>query len=111
MYMKRRRKCSKLLRVNGRLVESVSVAGLSRVIGRSRDTILRYEANGVFPPAPLLVKGVRYYPYSLAERLAVIVRKFPVNRKISADLTVRVNILFNEEKEKLKCQNPAQKEE
>lgn len=86
------------------LVEVVTVTGLARIIGKSRNTVLRYEQQDVFPLAPIRVGDNRYYPLSLAKRLAPLVAKLPGNRKPEAELLVEINRLFKDEKSKLLCQ-------
>lgn len=86
------------------LVEVVTVTGLARIIGKSRNTVLRYEQLEVFPLAPITVGNNRYYPLSLAKKLAPLVAKLPCNRKPDAELLVEINRLFKEEKSKLLCQ-------
>lgn len=83
------------------LVRVVSVTGLARILGKSRLTILRYEAKEVFQEAPIKVGDNRYYPLSLANRLAPLVKTFPSNSPPSAELLAKVNQVFNEEKQKL----------
>ena len=94
---------TKILKVNGRLVECCTVKGLADILGKSRDTIMRYEDMGYFPTAPLRLGGYRYYPVSLAKRLRAVVQKFPINKAPSAELRVEVTKIFNEERSKL-CQ-------
>lgn len=86
------------------LVEVVTVTGLARIIGKSRNTVLRYEQTEVFPMAPIMVRSNRYYPLSLARKLAPLVARLPINRKPDAELLVEINKLFKEEKSKLLCQ-------
>lgn len=88
------------LQVNGVLVEAVTVAGLGEIIGRSRDTILRYERNGTFPPAPLICNGYRYYPVPFAYELAKLVKKMPLSKAPDAKTVVSINKLFKKEKDK-----------
>lgn len=85
------------------LVEVVTVEGLARIIGKSRNTVLRYERQGVFPPAFIRVGDRRYYPLSLAKGLVSVVSQLPTNRKPDANLIVEINRLFKSEKDKL-CQ-------
>lgn len=100
MFKKRN---TRLLKVGDRLIDCCSVKGLADILGKSRDSVSRYEEIGYFPEAPLRVGTYRYYPVSLANRLKPIVAKFPPNRPPSAELLVEVNKVFNEEKNKL-CQ-------
>lgn len=93
----------KLLKVGDKLVECCSVKGLADILGKSRDSVSRYEELGYFPEAPLRVRDYRYYPISLAERLKPIVAKFPPNRPPSAELRVEINRIFKEERNNL-CQ-------
>lgn len=82
----------------------VTVTGLARIIGKSRDTVLRYERTDVFPMAPIMVGAKRYYPLSLARRLVPLVARLPSNKKPDAEVIVEINRLFKEEKNKLLCQ-------
>lgn len=86
------------------LVEVVTVTGLARIIGKSRNTVLRYEQSDVFPMAPITVGNNRYYPLTLARRLVPLVKKIPNGRKPDAELLVEINKLFKEERSKLLCQ-------
>lgn len=102
--MRRNRKprsTNAMLKIGASLVEAHTVAGLSRMVGKSRDTILRYEKLGIFPPAPILYGSIRYYPLELCRRLVPLVRRIPTNRKVDANLIVEINKAFKEEKEKL----------
>ena len=101
--MRFKKKNHKVLKVGDRLIECCTVKGLADILGKSRDTISRYEELGYFPSAPLLVGTYRYYPVSLAERLKGIVKKFPINKPPSAELITEITIVFNEERNKL-CQ-------
>lgn len=100
MFKKRN---TRLLKVGDKLINCCSVKGLADILGKSRDSVSRYEELGYFPEAPLRVGTYRYYPVSLANRLKPIVAKFPPNRPPSAELLAEVNKVFNEEKNKL-CQ-------
>ena len=94
-----------ILRIKGvGIVDVVTVTGLARIIGKSRDTVLRYERTDVFPMAPILVGTKRYYPLSLARRLVPLVARLPGNKKPDAELIVEINRLFKEEKSRLLCQ-------
>lgn len=84
------------LKINGQILHVVTVAGLGEIIGKSRNTILRYETKDVFPLAPLVIKGVRYYPLSLAEGLKEVVGLLPLHKKPDPSLIVRINQLFKE---------------
>lgn len=85
------------------LVDVVTVTGLAKIIGKSRNSVLRYEATDVFPMAPIMVGSIRYYPLSLARKLVPIVAKFPKNEKPGSELLVEISKLFKEERDKL-CQ-------
>lgn len=91
----------KTFKVNGILVDTVSIKGLADMVGKSRDTVLRYERTGVFPTAPLRFKGVRYYPISLAKSLIDLVAEIPGYKKPEQSLLVKINKVFNEERKKL----------
>ena len=99
----KRRNLTKRFKVNGNVVECTTVQGLADIVGKSKDSILRYEEMLVIPDAPLRVKNIRYYPLSLCERLKPIIKQFKSNRPPSAELQVQITIIFNEEKQKL-CQ-------
>lgn len=99
--VRKSRNLQTLLSVNGILLDAVTVAGLARILGKSKDTILRYESLDIFPLAPLMKGKVRYYPVSLARKLVPLVQQIPCNRRPSAELIVEINKLFKEEKEKL----------
>lgn len=86
------------------LVEVVTVTGLARIVGKSRNTILRYEQLDVFPLAPIMVGNNRYYPLTLAKKLIPFVQKIPNGRKPNSELLVMIHKLFKEEKNKLLCQ-------
>lgn len=86
------------------LVKVVTVTGLATIIGKSRNTVLRYEKMDVFPLAPIMVGNNRYYPLSLAENLIPLVRRIPNGRKPDAELIASINKLFKDEKNKLLCQ-------
>ena len=102
--LRKNRNCEKRLLVNGVIVDAVTIAGLARIVGKSRDTIERYEKNDTFPLAPIkTAKGVRYYPISLARRLVPLVAQIPRHKKPDVELLIKINKLFKEEKEKL-CQ-------
>ena len=98
----RRKKCETTLNIkNVGLVGMVTMTGFARIIGKSRDTILRYEKNDIFPPALVTIKGVRYWPVSLAEKIAPIVKRFPRHRPPSAETIVKINKIFSDERRKL----------
>lgn len=101
--MRRNNPTSITLNVNGLRVESVTILGLARIIGKSRTSVLRYEKSEVFPPAPLKVGNVRYYPISLARRLIPLVDQIPQYKKPDASLISEINKVFKEERNKL-CQ-------
>lgn len=95
------RTLSKRLMIAGNLVEVISVAAYAEIIGRKRLTVIRYERDGKFPPAPIMYKGYRYYTESLANRVKPIVKKFPQCEKIPDKLQVAINVIYREEREKL----------
>lgn len=86
------------------IVEVVTLAGLSKIIGKSRSSILRYESTGLFLEAPILDNSIRYYPLTLAKRLKPLVGKIPQHKKPDVELIVEINKIFKEEKIKL-CQS------
>lgn len=103
--MSRNKHIQTVLHIKGvGLIDVVTVTGLAKIIGKSRNTILRYEKNDVFPMAPIMVGTRRYYPISLARRLVPLVARFSSNRKPDAGVIVEINRLFKEEKSKLLCQ-------
>lgn len=101
----KRRALTKRFKINGLVVECTTAQGLADIVGKSKDSILRYEELGIIPDAPLRVKNIRYYPLSLCERLKPIVDQFKSNRPPSAELQVQVTLIFNDEKQKLLCQS------
>lgn len=86
----------------GKLLSAVTVSGLAEIVGKSRDTILRYEREGTFPIAPFKLGAVRYYPTSLAERLKPLVARLPGNTRPPAELVAEIALAFKEEVQK--CQ-------
>ena len=98
--MRRHRNKSTLLVIKGVAVEVVSVSGLAEIIGKSRDSVLKYEAYEIFPPAIFTRMGYRYYPTTLAKALKPIVAQFPPNKRPSAETIAQINKLFNEERQK-----------
>lgn len=101
MNKRRSRSLQRTLNVKGKLVESVTILGLAKIIGKSRDSIERYEKNDVFPQAPLMIGRVRYYPLSLARKLVPLVERLPRHKKPDAALIAEINKLFKEERDKL----------
>ena len=100
MSKKRVRSKGTTLSVKGKLVGVVTVAGLAEIIGKSVDTVKRYEKLEIFPTAPLMCGEVRYYPVTLARNLVPIVERFRGNRRPEGDDIVAIVKLFNEEREK-----------
>lgn len=100
--MKKRSNCYSFT-INGVVIEAYTIAGLARCLGKSKDTILRYEEKDVFPLAPFSKNNIRYYPVSLAKKLVPIVKQIPSNRPPSAEIIIEINKLFKEEKLRL-CQ-------
>lgn len=99
--MKRKsRSLKKTFTVNGRLVTVVTISGLAQILGKSRNTILRYEKTGVFPPAIFMMNGYRYYPEAMARKLVDVVTRLPLNTKPPAELQVEINKIFAEERSK-----------
>lgn len=88
------------LSVGGRIVTAVSISGLAKIVGKSRNTLLRYERNGTLPMAIFLLRGYRYYPKSLAVEIAPIIQALPLHTKPPQDLISKLNFLFNKEREK-----------
>ena len=99
--MRSRRTLTKRFSFQGRIVECTTVQGLDDIVGKSKDSILRYEELGVFPQAPLVYGNIRYYPLSLCERLRPLVAQFKSNKSPDAELRRQVTVVFNEEKQKL----------
>lgn len=98
--MRRHRSKSTTVRINNRLVTVVTIAGLSEIIGKSKDTILRYERQEIFPQAPFKFGNVRYYPVSLATALKRVVQEIINGKPINPDVVVKINQLFKEERSK-----------
>lgn len=99
----KKRNLVKRLKVNGMLIDATTIKGLADIVGRSRDTISRYEELGYLPSAPLTFGTYRYYPVTLCNRIKPIISQFPPNRRPDAGLIVRINQIFNEERSLL-CQ-------
>ena len=98
--MSRKRRSKKAtLHIAGRVVTATTIAGLAEAVGKSTDTIRRYERMDIFPTAPLKAGEVRYYPMRLVEALVPIVKKFGPGRKPDPDLIVEINQLFSKERE------------
>lgn len=98
----RKRSNETLISFKGSLFSAVTVSGLAEIVGKSRDTILRYEREGVFPVAPFKRGTYRYYPKALAVRLKPLVERLPRNTRPSADLLAEIALAFKEETQK--CQ-------
>lgn len=90
------------IKYKDKLFSAVTVSGLARILGKSRNTILRYERTGVFPIAPFKLGVNRYYPKALALRLRPLVNRLPQHTKPSAELLAEIALAFKEET--LKCQ-------
>ena len=88
------------LKVGNQIVTAVSVSGFAKVVGKSRNTILRYERNGILPQAIFFVWGHRYYPKSLAVEVAPLIQKLPLNTKPPQEIISQINLLFTKEREK-----------
>lgn len=102
--IKRKRTLVKRLKVNGMIVEATTVKGFADIVGKSRDSISRYEELDYIQAAPLTFGNYRYYPVTLCQRLKPLIQKFPTNRPPSAELITQINQIFNDERNKL-CQN------
>ena len=103
--MPQNRHTNTILHIKGvGLVEVVTVAGLAQIVGKSKNTILRYERCDVLPLAPIMVGDRRFYPLTLAKRLIPLINKIPNGKKPDANLIVEINRLFKDEKNKLLCQ-------
>ena len=98
--LKRKRSKETLLKINGRVVAAVTIAGLSEIVEKSIDTLRRYERQSTLPSAPLMVGSVRYYPVELCKKLKGLIAEIPGNKKPDADLIVKINKLFAEERSK-----------
>ena len=100
---RRPRECTKILNVGGKLIKAVTIEGLARIVGKSKDSILRYERLEVFPPAPLLVgeRNVRYYPVDLAKKLVPLVAKIPSYKRADSSLIFEISKCFKESKEQI----------
>lgn len=98
--MKRKRSKQTTLNIKGKLCTAVTIAGLAEILGKSVDSIRRYEKLQVFPKAPFMAGEVRYYPVSLAKRLQPIVDKFKSNKSPDAETIAKINQLFKEERSK-----------
>lgn len=98
--MKRKRSKQTILSVKGNLCKAVTIAGLAEMLGKSVDSIRRYEKLQIFPKAPFMAGDVRYYPVTLALRLRPIVDKFKSNKSPDAETIAKINQLFKEERSK-----------
>nr|DAO11022.1 MAG TPA: helix-turn-helix domain protein [Caudoviricetes sp.] len=85
------------VKIKGVVVSVVTISGLADIVGKSRDTLLRYERNGVIPPAFLKIENYRYYPLSLAEKLKPLIARLPRHTKPDPELLVEITRVFNEE--------------
>lgn len=94
------KKMSKKVKICGKVVEVTSVSGLAMIVGRSRATILRWEKEEVFPPAPIILGTYRYYPLGYCSDAAKIVKDFQTNKAPRPELITRLNKLYKEEIEK-----------
>jgi hypothetical protein len=97
---KRKRSKQTTLNVKGVLVTAVTVTGLAEMLGKSADTIRRYERQEIFPTSPLKIGNVRYYPLSLVKELKPIVDSFSPNRPPDAEVVSKINLLFNNERDR-----------
>ena len=91
---------SKKIKLSNKVVEVTTISGLAAIVGKSRPTILRWEKDEIFPPAPITLGNYRYYPISYCKNVTKIVSNFPPNKSPSADLIVQLNKLYKEEIEK-----------
>ena len=98
MSKKRRRSKQTTLQIGDRIVIAVTIGGLAEAIGKSTDTIRRYEKTGIFPKAPLMGGQIRYYPLTLVEGLVPIMKNFRSGVTPKAEDIVKINALFNEER-------------
>lgn len=98
--MRKSRNLERTFIVNGKMVTVVSISGLAKIVGKSRNTLLRYERTGVFPPAIFMLNGYRYYPKAMAKKLVDVVTRLPLNTKPPADMQVEINKIFAEERSK-----------
>jgi len=100
--MKWSKKCSVTLLIKGKPMEVVSTTGFARILEKSTDTIRRYEREGIFPQAPIYLRGCRYYPVKFAKELKPIVDKIPMGKKMDLEVQNQILNLFLKEKER--CQ-------
>lgn len=96
---------TKKFNVNGRIVECVTLSGLGLIVGKSRRTLVRYEATGILPKAIIVYQDVRYYPVALAEALAPVIKELPGNTRPSAEQLAKINLIFRTEREKYASTN------
>ena len=102
----RKRSKHKTLKVNGVMVDAVTLAGLAEITGKSKKTLVRYEQTEIMPQAPLMFRGVRYYPVTLAQKLKPLFDTIGGGHKTPAETTIEINKLFKEEVDKLCQQKP-----
>lgn len=91
---------NKRFEINGRIVEVCTIKGLATIVGKSVDTIKRYERTDILPPAIFLHNSVRYYPVAFCHQLRLLIDRIPVNKPCPAELKVEITKLFNEERSK-----------
>lgn len=101
----KRRDQSKMFNVNGHVVKCTTVQGLGLAVGRSRDTILLYHREGIFPDPPLKKGQVRYYTLSLVEKLIPLVKRLYVKHVMDHDVRAEIHKAFEQERTLLLCPN------
>lgn len=101
---RKKRTLTKKLLVKGVIVEATTMAGFAERVNRNKRSILRYEQLGILPVAPLSLKGVRYYPLRLVERVAPLIARLPLHKKPDPELLVEINKVFQQEKQYILCQ-------
>lgn len=90
---------AKKVRIGDSLTYIITIKDLALIVNKSRNSILRYEAKGVFPPAPIRIGTSRYYRVEFCEKLCEYVDQFEGSIRPSAELIVQINQLFKEERE------------
>lgn len=91
---------TRTFKVNGIVVKVVTVMGFARIIGKSVSTVRRYEHEGTIPLCIFKIKGYRYYPVSLAEETAKIIKTFKGSERPPAEKVAQIHELFENERRK-----------
>lgn len=88
------------LKLGGRIVTVVSIAGFAEMVGKSVHTLKEYERKDVLPNAPIINGNIRYYPVELVKAVKPIIEGFPLNKAPNTEDLIMIIKLFNEERSK-----------